>query len=300
MRPLTEFIPKPLLPLLDKSMVFHVLHALQQAGIRNFIVNLYTHAEAIRKVLSQYAAKNGLNIRFLYEPELLNTGGALRNARKYLRESFFLVNSDFVPTNFSFNNMEKKHTGLATLAVRLMKHGEPYNPVGVDKKGNIVRVSSVYGKGGKDYQFLGVHRLEPECLEFLDRRKVFPIFTGLYNNLFNAGHIIKSFRCRNSFPLDPGTIPGYMEANRLLLRRLRRKNWIGPGVIGLDEATIGNNSVISGNVNIGSGAKINSSVIFPQVNIPAGSVIENSIVGSSPPGDLQNKIYIHEKEISLL
>ncbi len=214
--PLTEFIPKPLLPLLDKPMVFYVMDALHTAGVKKIVVNLHFHARTLQKSLSLYAGKM-FEIQFLHESTLVGTGGALRNARSCLREPFFLVNADFLPVGFSFEQMEESHQGLATLAVRPMKSNELYNPVGVNEQGKIVRVNNVFGSGGKDHQFLGVHRLEPEALEYLCDEHVFPIFKGLYSRMFSSNRAIHSHICKNAFSGDLGTLSGYLEAREFLL-----------------------------------------------------------------------------------
>ena len=323
--PLTEFTPKPLLPLLDKPMVFHVMDALCIAGVKKVVVNLHSHAQTIQKSLSLYAGRKKIKVRFLHESTMLGTGGALQNARSCLNKPFFLVNTDFLPVGFSFEQMEREHDGLATLAVRAMKSGEPYNPVGVNKQGEIVRVNSVFGSGGKDHHFLGVHRLEPESLEFLrdnglsqnkidclpeaiclnKERKVsrspnvFSIFEGLYHHMFSSRQPIKTHICKNVFSGDPGTLSGYLAAHEFLLKKSGRKKWIGPGVRGLRKAKLGSGTVLGQGVCLGEGVKVSHAVIFPRVNIPPGAVIHNAIVGSTPPGSLIGRVFINGKEAPL-
>ena len=293
-------MPKPLLPLLDKPMVFYVMDALHIAGVKKIVVNLHAHAQAVRKSLSLYAGKKKLRIQFLHESTLLGTGGALRNARSCLNEPFFLVNADFIPAGFSFGQMEKTHEELATLAVRPMKSGGHYNPVGVDKQGKIVRVNNVFGSGGKDHQFLGVHRLEPKALEFLCDEHIFPIFKGLYYRMFSSNQPIKAYICKNAFSGDPGTPSGYLAANEFLLKKSGQKKWIGPDVHGLKKTKIGNGTVLRHGVCLGAGVKVSHAVIFPNVNIPPHTVIHNAIAGSSPAGDLIGKVFMNGKEAPLL
>lgn len=299
LRPFTEYIPKPLIPVLDQPMVFHVLDSLRKEGVRRFLVNVYHRPWSIKRALKTYAQKNRVSIRFLHEKVLLGTGGPLRNAKRYLKEPFFLVNSDFLPFGFSFSKMEKKHKGLATLAVRPMKAGEKYNPVGVDKSGKLVRVKHVYGSGGKNHQFLGVQLIEPAVLRYLDDQEVFNVFNGLYLNIYNAGRDVFTYTEKNLFTGDMGTLKGYMNVHQYLLKKNRIQNWIGKGVKGWKDARIGGNAVIGNNCEIGAGSEIRDSIIFPNVRIPAGAVIRNAIVGSTPEGDVIGKAYMNRFECEI-
>ncbi|MBI4180296.1 nucleotidyltransferase family protein, partial [bacterium] len=138
LRPLTLHYPKALLPLWGRPMVFYVLDALRRAGVRRFLVNLHAHPEIVQRALADYGKRHGVRFTFLLERKLLDTGGALRNARRILTEPFWLVNCDFFPEGFSFQKMERAHRrsgAIVTLAVRPKSPGEPYNPVGVDRRG---------------------------------------------------------------------------------------------------------------------------------------------------------------------
>jgi len=214
--PLTRRLPKALLPVSGRPMVFRLLDALGAGGVGRVLINLHSHPRILRKALASYGRRRRLAFTFFHEPVLLDTGGALRNARAFLTEPFWLVNCDFLPDGFSFAAMDRAHRrcgSLATLAVRPMRRGEPFNPVGLDRRGRVVRVSGVYGRGGRDHVFLGVHRIDPEALEYLSREKIFSVFGGFYANLARAGLPIQGYRCRPAVEADLGTLEGYYAAN---------------------------------------------------------------------------------------
>jgi len=216
LRPLTIRYPKALLPVGGRPMVFHVLDALCAVGVRRFLVNLHAHPAVLRRELRAYGRRHRVRFMFLYEKKLLDTGGALRNAAEHLIEPFWLVNCDFFPAGFSFAAMARAHAAkkaIVTLAIRPMSRGEPFTPVGLDRRGRIIRVSGVFGAGGRDHVFLGVHRIDPAALAHLSFKKIFPIFSGLYRNLFQTGRSIHAFVCRPAFTFDLGTLEGYYSAN---------------------------------------------------------------------------------------
>lgn len=216
LRPLTSRYPKALLPVAGRPMVFHVLDALRAHGIRRFLVNLHAHPDLLRRALAAYGRRHRVRFVFFHEKKLLDTGGALRNAAPFLAEPFWLVNCDFLPDGFSFAAMERTHASrhaMATLAVRRLRPGDKFNPVGVGPRGRLTRVTKVFGRGGEDRVFLGVHRLDPGAMKYLADEKIFPVFKGLYKNLFDAGAPIQTYTCRPRRSFDLGTLEGYYSAN---------------------------------------------------------------------------------------
>ena len=74
LRPLTEHIPKPLIPILNIPSLFYTLCLLKQAGIREIICNIHAHADAIKNFIKA-SDLSGLENSFSEEPVILGTGG---------------------------------------------------------------------------------------------------------------------------------------------------------------------------------------------------------------------------------
>lgn len=95
MRPLTDTAPKPMLPLNGKPLIGHVMDRLVHTGVERAVVNLHYLGDQIRAYL---ADEKRLEIIFTEEPELLETGGGVKNALPYLTESgtqpVYVLNSD--------------------------------------------------------------------------------------------------------------------------------------------------------------------------------------------------------------
>jgi MurNAc alpha-1-phosphate uridylyltransferase len=94
LRPLTERLPKPLVPVAGKPMIQYALDQLKTYGVREVIVNVSHHKEQMAAYLARYP---GLTIRLSEEVEPLETGGGLKHALPLLgSEPFFYVNSDII------------------------------------------------------------------------------------------------------------------------------------------------------------------------------------------------------------
>ena len=92
MRPLTDELPKPLIQMRGRTLLDHVLDRLVAAGVRDAVVNLHYLGDMIEAHLKD---RSQPHIIFSLEDDLLNTGGGVRNALKWLGdEPFFVVNGD--------------------------------------------------------------------------------------------------------------------------------------------------------------------------------------------------------------
>jgi len=116
MRPLTDTMPKPLLPIAGKSLIEHQLEKLVSAGFTEIVINHAYLGEQIVQKLGD-GADYGANIVYSAEPKILGTAGGIVNALLLLgSEPFLVVNSD-VWTNFPFQALNKQLESLAHLVL---------------------------------------------------------------------------------------------------------------------------------------------------------------------------------------
>ena len=139
LRPITEHIPKPALPVLNIPLVKYALQPLLQIGIQDLICNLHHLPFQMSQTL--YQIKGLKSLQLLQEqPHLLGSTGGLVNAQMLLQneEDFFVVNGDtlFLPHNPTFlkqiYQQHRKHKALATLV--LTPDVEPDSPVWFHKE----------------------------------------------------------------------------------------------------------------------------------------------------------------------
>jgi MurNAc alpha-1-phosphate uridylyltransferase len=93
MRPLTDKVPKPLLPVAGKPLIVHHLEELAAAGCREVVINHAWLGEQIERALGD-GARWGLHIRYSAEGEALETGGGIFHALPLLSDPFIVINSD--------------------------------------------------------------------------------------------------------------------------------------------------------------------------------------------------------------
>ena len=105
MRPLTDRVPKPLLPVAGKPLIVHHLEALSRAGFGEVVINLSWLGEQIRDLLGD-GGDFGLSIAYSEEPEALETAGGILQALPRLGERFVVVNAD-IYTDYDFTRLRR-------------------------------------------------------------------------------------------------------------------------------------------------------------------------------------------------
>jgi N-acetyl-alpha-D-muramate 1-phosphate uridylyltransferase len=93
LRPITDRLPKPLVPVCGRALIDHVLDRLVVAGVQRVVVNVHYKAEM---VASHLATRHDLEIALSHEDALLDTGGGIMKALPLLDEIFYVVNSDVI------------------------------------------------------------------------------------------------------------------------------------------------------------------------------------------------------------
>jgi NDP-sugar pyrophosphorylase family protein len=108
LRPLTDELPKPLIPIFQKPLVTFALDHLASVGIEKFIVNTHRHPELFENFFhgSDYATRS---VTLIHEPVLLETGGGIKNAERYLGSDLFLTYSGDILTDVDLQPLIEEH-----------------------------------------------------------------------------------------------------------------------------------------------------------------------------------------------
>jgi len=221
LRPLTNNVPKPLLPVGGKPIIYYVIECLKQNGIEEIVINLHYLGNLIRENLGD-GKKFGLKIVYTEEKEILGTGGGIKNAEKYLKgDRFIVMNSDILVRIDLLEAIEFhiKMRGIATLIVRA-KDIEKYNILSVDENDRIVDIAGITGSGNpanKKGTFAGIHIIEPEIFQYLPPGK--SSITDCYIKMIREGKNIYGFFA-DPYWRDIGNIEDYERVNKELALKI--------------------------------------------------------------------------------
>ncbi|MEZ4688866.1 MAG: nucleotidyltransferase family protein [Ignavibacteria bacterium] len=140
LRPLTNNIPKPMVPIVNKPILEHIINLLKTHSIKDYVVLLYFMPDKIRDYLGD-GRKFGVKIKYIVPGEDFGTAGAVKLSEKYIKDKFIVISGD-VLTDFNLTGLSdfhnKKNT-IATLSLYSSKNPLQYGIVLTDKKDRIVR-----------------------------------------------------------------------------------------------------------------------------------------------------------------
>ena len=176
LQPITEFIPKPLVPVLNIPNVVHSIDLLKRCGVTEIVMNLHHLAHDIRQYLDD-GSRFGVSLRYTFEPDLLGTGGGVKTAAPFFNnEPFILVNCDFI-IDIDLSAAIARHferKALATMVVTEPLDG--YTRVYFDKNRRLLS----FEEGTETFgTFTGIHILSPECLHLLR-----PVYSSIITDLY--------------------------------------------------------------------------------------------------------------------
>lgn len=281
MRPLTDKIAKPALPVLNEPLIVRTLRELKRAGVSEVMINLHHRPESIRAAIPE--GDLGMKIRYSRETAILGTGGALRKVRSWVgRNPFFVVNGDVI-FDFDLKAMVARHRRTAALATLALKNNPApgrYKPVVTDQTGRILSIRGLpKARKGTVSLFASVHIIEPAILDRLSPG-VSDTVGDLYIPLLREGAHLQGVRQAGVWH-DLGSPAGYLKAQTRLLadRRKRRSVLIDPSVR-LGRGARVTRSVVGAGCVIESAARIVGSVLWDGALVKSGASVRNCIVMS--------------------
>ena len=118
LRPLTEKLPKPMIPIAGKPILEHNVELLAQHGIHEIAINLHHCPDVIAKHFGD-GSRFGMSITYSYEPEVLGTAGAVKKLESYFQDTFLVIYADnLIKCDLKrLLSFHKKHQGVATIAL---------------------------------------------------------------------------------------------------------------------------------------------------------------------------------------
>ncbi len=168
LRPITDHLPKPLLPLLGKPILQKVLERVDLLLPDRIGINLHYRGDDIR----QWSADSVFAHRITFFPEspILGTGGALKNAASFLQEGTFLVHNADIFSDVDLTALIERHRTEGNLVTLAMHDHASFNNVLIDENGSFFglhRIGTDIQPGTRLMAFTGIALYEPAFLAFL-------------------------------------------------------------------------------------------------------------------------------------
>ncbi|MBU2430359.1 MAG: phosphotransferase, partial [Proteobacteria bacterium] len=207
--PYTRTLPKPLFTLLSRPIIEHVIHRLSKIGCTQIIINTHHLHHQIEQCIDRLDLD--LDIKLLYEPQILETGGGIANAKPYLDDHpFFVINADII-FDIDLMHVYETHCQSNALATLVLHDYEQFNTVAVDTQGYVLNFTTKTNS----LAFTGVQVLSPQIFKYFPQKTKFSSIE-VYASLC-ARKRVKSCILENIFWSDIGTVHDYQKTSALLL-----------------------------------------------------------------------------------
>lgn len=200
LRPLTNILPKALLPVWGKSVIFHILEHLRTVGIKDIIINIHHLPHKFKMVL-------GNRVHYSYEPRLLDTGGGLKKVEYFLNKGPFIMYNCDVITNVNLKRMIHFHRKNKNYITLLASRRHNPKALLVDRDGKVISIGS-----NGNYAFCGIHIIEPFIFRYIPKGERISIIS-VYRNLIEEGIPIYIFPLGRAYWQEIGNIKSYNKIN---------------------------------------------------------------------------------------
>ena len=282
LRPLTDRLPKPLVPVWNRPLLTCALdHLIEDLGAGEFLVNTH-HCPEAYEVAFPDGTYRDRSLQFRHEPVLLDTAGGIDNIRDWLPadESFVVYNGDIL-TDLPLGAAWERHRRSGALVTMVLRSSGDELRVGFDPETeSIVDLRGVLRPDWTErFQFTGIYFVHPRFLDFLERGKiesvVFPILRAIEAGEQVSGHVADEGTWS-----DLGERGAYLDALAHFAAGFRGRS--GDRIS--DSATIESGAEVDSLTSIGervtveAGARIEQSVIWSDATIRAGAVLKRSVV----------------------
>jgi mannose-1-phosphate guanylyltransferase len=318
LRPITYEMPKPMVPVINRPVMEHILRLLARHGFTETIANLHWFPDLIR---DRFGDGSGLGVELSYsfEEQLLGTSGGVRNAAGFLGDSFLVISGDAL-TDIDLSAMREvheAHDGIATLAT---KRVDDTTQFGVAITGSDGRIQGFQEKPDpaealSDLANCGIYMFRREIFDFFPApgtskaagegdpegfadwaMDVFPrlleadvpFYSHEIDAYWNDIGNLDELRAGN---LDALTGAVAVEREGELVEGYRSGSpegdegalkgpvLLGPGCEIGDDVRIDGPSVIGDGARIGAGSRLREVIALPGAEVPPGSVLIGAIAG---------------------
>jgi mannose-1-phosphate guanylyltransferase/phosphomannomutase len=322
LRPLTSNQPKPMVPIVGKPCMEHIIELLRDHGFEDIVVTVAFLPQAISSYFGN-GESLGVNIEYSVEESPLGTAGSVRLASDRLDETCLVISGDAL-CDIDLGKIVEFHKQKGadvTIGLKSVENPLEFGIVVTDEEGKVERFleKPSWGQVFSDTINTGIYVIEPEVLRHIPTDRPYDFSKELFPLLLEMGRPIYGYVCEGYWQ-DIGNLDQYRQANFDALDEKVRLNvpglkirgdvWIGEGVeiddvegvegpafIGnyctiSPESSVGPYSVLGPTTTLRERARVSRSVIDASCYIGRSAVIEGAILGRNC--DVRPHAHVHE------
>lgn len=266
--PLTRNVPKPMVPIVNRPVMEHIVELLKRHGFTDIMVNLYYLGDQIEGYFGD-GSKWGVRIHYSKEDRLWGDAGSVKRCEHFFDNTFIVIGGDDI-TDLDLTRLLRYHKekrAIATIALSLVDDPSEYGIALLNERGRITRFLEkprgevIFSNAANT----GVYVFEPEIFDLIPRGVTYGFGANLLPLLLEQRRPFYGF-LTSSYWRDVGNLRTYQQTHvdamqgRVSLRipyaEMRKYVWIGKEVKIDPTAEIGYPVVIGNHCEIGPGAKV--------------------------------------------
>lgn len=283
LRPMTANQPKPLLPVVNRPIMEHVLRLLRRHGLTETVVTVQFLASLIRNYFGD-GAELGMSLQYATEETPLGTAGSVKNAESELRDGRFVVISGDALTDIDLTDMARFHqdnNALVTVALKSVPNPLEFGIVIAGEDGRIERFleKPTWGQVFSDTVNTGVYMMEPEVFEYVAAGEVVDWSQQVFPKLLDIGAPLFGY-VADAYWEDVGTLESLLQVQADVLNHQVDVDIDGfevmPGVWLCEGAEVDPEAVLKGPVYIGDYAKVEGGAELREYTVLGSNVVVKS------------------------
>jgi len=286
LRPLTDELPKPLIPIFQKPLVTFALDHLIGVGVNRFVINTHRHPELFQNffALGEYA---GFPTTLVHEPDLLETGGGIKNVEGILGKEPFIVYSGDILTNVNLQPLIDEHFRRGNDVTLALRRNTGLGAGVVMRDSRIVEISKE-SNPEENFDYANISIWNQEIFARIPAsRKI--SFIPILIDWINQGGRIGGIALDDGNWFNIGSRKEYLEVHRTILRENWKPDFVkahewpeckASSAIVDSSAQLRGCTVVGRNCRVGADATLKDTILWPDAEIASQSQLEACIVRS--------------------
>ena len=291
LRPLTSNAPKPMLPLVNRPMMEHIIDLLRRHGIEDIVVTVAFMPNVIRNYFGD-GSEFGVRMVYATEETPLGTAGSVRNAMEELDDTFLVISGD-VLTDIDLSALIEEHTerqALATIGLVRVENPLEYGIVIANEDGSIERFleKPTWGQVFSDTINSGIYVLEPRIFDWIAPDKPVDFSSDVFPELLTDGEGVFGSVAEGYWE-DVGTLSAYVRAHKDILDdkvsvpipgfEVSEGVFVGEGAEIHPEAVVSGPCVVGDNCYVDAGVRLGEYVVLGTgVRVRRDGELERTVV----------------------
>ncbi|MGQ0803451.1 MAG: sugar phosphate nucleotidyltransferase [Actinomycetota bacterium] len=290
LRPLTSNQPKPMMPLVNRPMMEHIVRLLAQHGFDDIVVTVAFLANQIRNYFGD-GSDFDVRLRYATDETPLGTAGSVRNASEELDDTFLVISGD-VLTDIDLGAFVKAHRAagaFASIALKRVENPLEFGIVITRPDGSVERFleKPTWGQVFSDTANTGIYVLEPSVFDFIPEGEVVDFAADVFPKVLAKGLPLLG-QVVDGYWEDVGTLDAYLRAHQDVLDqrvsveidgfRMGEGVWLGENADVDPDARIEGPVVIGDNCRIEAGAHLKAyTVLGTDVVVKPDAFLERAV-----------------------